>query len=384
MRLTNAKPVIHQKLPVGTYNLSIDPGGWCLEQRPDFTLPPKIYGGYDKFAQRVIKSHSLLGHGISVLLSGPKGTGKTITAKIIANECQMPVINCQMTVGGPGFASYLESLPNPCLFMFDEFEKVFREPEHRDALLTLLDGTATSRHLFLLTTNDENVGEYFLNRPGRVRYHKRYKPITLEIINEMIDDMMPKGKLKESVKEFVQAMGTITPDQLHCLVQEALLHNETPKEFEEFFNINTGWEETYFDAKMFVTMWAPKDKKPLTEAQEKAYERYQGGALQMVGRGFELPNPEPKLKLLLEKKEMEFELNGGRVFTRKFDHDRVFEGPLMCARVWMNITTGNAHIKFSEDAVDHWERKEHTLHFTLKNGPRFEFTPAAYNPQSKY
>lgn len=229
-------------VPVGNYNINFDPerGEFYLTAKPAFTFPPKLYGAPEKFAERVLstyKSPDRRGSGMGVLGSGPKGCGKTIEAKLIAAKSDMPVLSLTDAFHGYGFTNFLERLPCACVIIIDEFEKLYEKEEHRNYFLTLLDGVGTSRHLFVLTSNNPNVGEFFDSRPGRIYYHKHYSCLPPEIIKEMIEDNVPEGKLREAIKQTVSTLFNISPDCLMAIIAESLRYNEVPTDFMDILNV---------------------------------------------------------------------------------------------------------------------------------------------------
>src|SRR5690349_14178251 len=65
-------------------------GGLGLEHIGNgFEFPYKIYGKDDGFVNRVIKTYNNTVGNLGLLLNGPKGTGKTVTAKRIANGLKL-------------------------------------------------------------------------------------------------------------------------------------------------------------------------------------------------------------------------------------------------------------------------------------------------------
>lgn len=242
-----AAQAIHKLLPAATYDIQINPmtGQFELHHRPSFRMPDKIYGGHDEFSIRCLRTFRELGKGMAVLLSGPKGCGKTLTAKKLAIDSAMPVLTVSAALAGMGFNSFLTDLPNSCLIFIDEFEKVYHDKDTRNSFLSLLDGASDNKHLFILTSNESNIGEYFTNRPGRVRYHRKYQELDESVLMEMIRDKMPKGKLRAAVEKLVKELGSISPDALTCLIQECLIHSEIPAEFMSFFNIETELKGAY-------------------------------------------------------------------------------------------------------------------------------------------
>jgi len=247
---------ISNNLPPGNYSIEFSPmAGYSLNTRESFTMPSKIYGG-STFPDRVVSTFTKLDRGMSVLLSGPKGTGKTVEAKQICVASNMPVVLITDGYSGPDFKEFIESIKTPCVIFIDEFEKVY-VGDGRNEFLSIMDGVAKSRHLFVLTSNEENIGEFFTNRPGRVRYHKRYEFASDEIINEVVEDKLINKAHKADVILTLNKLGRLSIDVITSLIEECNLYDETPKNFIDFFNVAVD-KNNLFNLKLIFKAYAPK------------------------------------------------------------------------------------------------------------------------------
>jgi hypothetical protein len=265
---------INEKLTVSNYAVSFSQlKGFYLIEREEMDLPKKIYGG-SNFPERVLNTYHSFKKGMGVLLSGPKGTGKTVEAKSICVKSNMPVILLTSGYSEPEFAEFLESVKTPSIIFIDEFEKIYGEEDSRNFFLSIMDGVAKSRHLFLLTSNSSDIGEFFDSRPGRVRYHKHYDFLSEEIICEIIDDRLVHKDKAELVKDQLSILPQLSVDSLVCIIDECNLYNELPKDFSAFFNVSAERPETYsvvLDTKRAVVRNTIKDKKLIDRANELAY-----------------------------------------------------------------------------------------------------------------
>lgn len=185
--------LMNEGLPAKIFGISFNPmSGFSLFEKDDLIRKEeKIYGKHEDKANKIMKTFNALTRSLGVLISGDKGIGKTLTVQLLAEKLReenIPTIIVDENWGGlPGF---IESIPQPCLFVFDEFEKKF--PTTRDGdgctqedLLSIFDGLTSNKHLFAVTVNETNrVNSYMLNRPGRFHYHITYDYPDREEISE--------------------------------------------------------------------------------------------------------------------------------------------------------------------------------------------------------
>lgn len=225
--------VTHPKLPVGIYSIEYDEMRgvfFLIKKENKFKLPPKLYGDHS-IVDRWIKSHqNNTGKNLGILLSGLKGTGKTITAEIFCNKIEKPVI--LMTRGWTG-SKFFDFITNPMfhdtIIFIDEFEKIFnnhRESEAQDAILSLMDGIYNTRFVFLLTVNKDNISEYLINRLGRIKYYKKYENLEQSVIDEVVNDLLEDKTLAPSIIDFQNVYNICTFDILVNVIKEMNLFKE--------------------------------------------------------------------------------------------------------------------------------------------------------------
>ena len=216
----------YETLPKGTYVLKLSPvKGYYLEKTQDFSLPSKLYGDMS-ISQRWLKAYENSTNGLSILLSGVKGTGKTVLAKKTAIDSGKPII----VINTYFDQSFVDFLMKPefkdSVIVIDEFEKIFEEgsPE----VLSLLDGSLKSKLLCILTCNEINrISTYCINRPGRIRYNIDYRQTPTDVLHAIIDDMLVDKSNKDNlIKEF-KSLSVRTNDVLIAIIQDMNLFNDT-------------------------------------------------------------------------------------------------------------------------------------------------------------
>lgn len=211
-------------LPAGTYTVKENPQTkrLFLQTTDNMTLPKKVYGDPSARADRIIRTFNDRPKSTGILLSGDKGSGKTLLCKVLANRLvsgNMPVIIVDEPFHGPEFNSLIGNIKDPAMVFFDEFDKLYDE-EGQEALLTLLDGTVETKKLFVLTTNKGHVDEHLINRPGRIYYRFSYRGLEESFVEEYADDVLKNLDHKKQLTRISNAFGSFTFDMLQALVEE--------------------------------------------------------------------------------------------------------------------------------------------------------------------
>ena len=192
----------YDKLPVNTYTVRFDKmSGFYLEARSRLAVTEKVYGIHPEKADKVLKAFTMFERNLGVILSGSKGIGKSLFARLLSAKAQdagYPVIIIDQYI--PGIAAYIESIEQEVVFLFDEFDKTFgsvcpgaNEADPQSALLSMFDGTAQGKKLFIITCNSlYKLNDYLVNRPGRFHYHFRFDyPSPEEIQAYLTDKLRP-------------------------------------------------------------------------------------------------------------------------------------------------------------------------------------------------
>lgn len=257
---------VSDSLEVGVYVLNQNPQTeeFYLVSRDELKLPPKIYGNNDIFTNRVLKSYKALGGNCNVLLSGVKGSGKSVQAAHLCIASNQPVILINSAFSGDKFVEFLENIKTPCSLFFDEFEKLYKDEEDKNIFLPILDGAVKSIHLFIFTSNSSQIGEYFTSRPGRVRYHKEYHSLDDTIIAEVVNDKLENKENLNKVLDVLSKYHGLSMDSVCAIVSECNIFNETPDQFADIFNVSSQ-RPKFWDVSVNSTDWVIKPN--LTKAE---------------------------------------------------------------------------------------------------------------------
>ncbi len=240
---------IVKELPSNIYSLREGKFGLYLEIEEEFKLPDKIYGDTIKISDRVKKTFNSRTTNTGVLLHGAKGSGKTLLTKYICNDLlktqNLPVIKVNKAFDPEGFSSFMNSLKQEVVVLFDEFEKTHPQdrrnednPNPQQTLLSLFDGVYNSKKLFLLTCNDSyGIDDHFKNRPGRIYYSIEFSDIEKDVLEEYCKDNLVNKDNLESVIMMSNFYDLFTFDILAALVGEMNLHEIDAFEAIKYLNV---------------------------------------------------------------------------------------------------------------------------------------------------
>lgn len=231
---------MQDNLENGIYSLEIDRNGILyLEKLQDkYEFGYKLYGIQNPFIDRIVKLANHDKANLGILLNGIKGTGKSVTCKELCNRLELPVILINKYFNG--IPEFINSIQQRVVIFADEFEKVFATNEGKDAtMLTIMDGAFDNgnQRIFLLTTNNLIINDNLIDRPGRIRYLKKFSDLDKDTIELIIDDCLEHKEFKQSIIDYVKGLNLITIDIVKTIIKEVNLFKESPDVFKNILNI---------------------------------------------------------------------------------------------------------------------------------------------------
>mgnify|MGYP001418830748 CR=1 FL=1 len=235
-------------IPAGVYRIKASMQGLYLEKiEDDYKLPEKVYGDPTPRAERILNTwQSRTKNNTGVLLSGDKGSGKSLLMNILCHkaveEYDAAVILVSDAMAGSDFTDFLSEIKRPLVVGIDEFEKVYgrHEGEAQKHILTTMDGGTLSGALFLLTVNDMwAVNSHMLNRPGRIYYHYKYAGLEEDFIREYCNDNLNNKELVDDIIPLTLLIESFSFDILKALVEELNRYGEKVSEVIKHLNVKT-------------------------------------------------------------------------------------------------------------------------------------------------
>ncbi|XP_050436947.1 paraplegin-like [Adelges cooleyi] len=185
------------------------------------------------------------------LLLGPPGCGKTMLAKAVATESNVPFLSMNGSefiemIGGLGAARVRDLFKegrkrSPCIIYIDEIDAIGRKRSSRgpsgggdeseqtlNQLLVEMDGIGSKEGVLMLaSTNRADILDKALLRPGRFDRHILIDLPTLEERKEIFEQHL-KIKLDKDPKSYSEKMAHLTPGfsgaDIANVCNEAALH----------------------------------------------------------------------------------------------------------------------------------------------------------------
>lgn len=256
-----------KSLPAMTYGIGFHKqvGFWLTKHMDLDANEDVVYGNHVKRVNKIMQSYNASSRNFGVILSGKKGIGKSLLARMVAEAAiaqGLPVIIVDTPI--PGIADFLSSIDQEVVIIFDEFEKTFAKRNDEDPqveLLSLFDGIDGGKKLFVITCNDpRQLNEFLVNRPGRFHYHFEINCPTGDEVRAYMVDKLGEGyddEIEKVVK--LASMADITYDSLRAIafdlgqgypIEETLedlnINYERGVSFDINIRLNNGWQLTAY------------------------------------------------------------------------------------------------------------------------------------------
>lgn len=263
-----------KELPIATYSIGYHQqmGFWLVKHNDLEVNEERIYGSHGRKVDKVFNSFKLSERNFGIILSGKKGIGKSLFARMIAEkaiENDLPVIIVDTAI--PGISDFLSSIEQEVVIIFDEFEKTFGKSGKDDSndpqieLLSLFDGIDNGKKLFVITCNRVyDLNEFLVNRPGRFHYHFEIGCPTSDEVRDYLNDKLGSG-YQEDIEKVVKLaqMSDITYDCLRAIafdlrqgypLEETLLdlniNYEQDVTFDITVRLTNGWQMTSYNRRV--------------------------------------------------------------------------------------------------------------------------------------
>ena len=208
--------------------------GFYFERVEDKFDLPKLYGKVQKRADKIINTFIDRKSSTGVLLSGDKGTGKSMLSMLVSNmliDAGHPVILIKAPYSGSDFENILNAVPNAVL-IFDEFAKTYKvskdgDKNPQEQLLSFFDGQGAKKRLMIFTENSTvNINEFMLSRPGRIFYHFKYSKLESDVITEYCTEHALKDTAINDIQNYAVGIHGFSFDMLKAIVEEVIRYPE--------------------------------------------------------------------------------------------------------------------------------------------------------------
>lgn len=239
---------VRDQLPAGNYIVKFNDfkKEYFLDQVESFKPIGKLYGKTIRHADRIINTFNNRTASTGIMLNGEKGSGKTLLARTISMklfEQHIPTIIINTGYCGDLFNQFIQMIEQPCILMFDEFEKVYNK-EDQEKILTLLDGVFQQKKMFVFTCNDKyRVDNHMRNRPGRIYYMIDFHGLERSFIEEYCQDNLINKDHIDGVLTIATLFSEFNFDMLKALVEEMNRYNETAADAIELLNAKPHTED---------------------------------------------------------------------------------------------------------------------------------------------
>lgn len=238
-------------LPGHVYSVHNSIFGPYLNKEAAFKDPENFIYEEEDFHNHILNSFQSFDSNCGVVLQGKKGQGKSVSAKKLAMRSNLPIITINKKIESDfDIISFLDSIPCQYVLMIDEFEKLFEigatdgernnskntDYANQDIFLSFLDGARSTEYkkLIILTCNN-NVSDFLINRPGRIRFKKNYNFLTETFYNLLIDKYLQYPEFRQDLKNNLP-LRDATVDLVKSIAGEINAAKKPYSSFKDWFN----------------------------------------------------------------------------------------------------------------------------------------------------
>jgi len=224
------------KLPAKIYNVQFNQltGFYLSIVKDQLEVPQTVYGNTLARVAKCMETYVTRDMSTGILLTGDKGTGKTLLMSVLANkmitDLNLPVLLIKDAYAGNQFVTFIETI-GECVIVFDEFGKMYAANDRHNndndvpqkALLSLMDGTDKTKRMFIMTENSEfDINDFMLNRPSRIYYHFKYRKLDEMSVTGYCGDYGVSKKITQEIVELSRRSKIFSFDMLQSIVEEHL------------------------------------------------------------------------------------------------------------------------------------------------------------------
>ena len=235
---------IKDTLPPGLWKVAFNPmtGFYLTKELRDIELPEHIFGSSKKQLELITSRFERDNKSMGVLLTGDKGTGKTLLASQLIDyyvDKGYPVILMDDSFEhmDSALSNFISQISN-AIFLFDEFEKVFSN-DAQQYLLNFFDEKSNMNRLSIAISNSRAISEFMLSRPSRFFYHFKYGKLDNDTITEVANYYGLSKAVADALIIYKERLDYFGYDILISIIDELQFRNtENVAEVIETMNID--------------------------------------------------------------------------------------------------------------------------------------------------